>query len=118
MLRAERNSGSKDAELINSYIADGKIVPIHITVNLIKKAMEKAGWEQKTFLIDGFPRSEDNVEGWHDVMADKVDFVGVIFFDADEACMTDRIMERAATSGRVDDNLETLRKRFAQFKAE
>ena len=39
LLRAERNSGSKDAELINSYIKEGKIVPVEITVGLIKNAI-------------------------------------------------------------------------------
>lgn len=41
LLRAERKSGSKDAELIESYIEEGKIVPVEITVGLIKKAMEE-----------------------------------------------------------------------------
>ena len=39
LLRAERNSGSSDAELINNYIKEGKIVPVEITVGLIKRAM-------------------------------------------------------------------------------
>ena len=75
--------------------------------------MEKEGWASKMFLIDGFPRSEDNVLGWNQVMGDKVDLCAVLFFDADEKCMTERIMDRAKTSGRVDDNIETLKKRFA-----
>merc|ERR1712217_484321 len=41
LLRAERNSGSADAELINNYIKEGKIVPVEITVGLIKRAMRK-----------------------------------------------------------------------------
>jgi UMP-CMP kinase len=40
LLRAERNSGSKDAELINNIIIAGEIVPVEITVKLIKKAMK------------------------------------------------------------------------------
>ena len=68
LLRAERDSGSPNGDLINSYIADGKIVPVAITCNLIKIAMEKSGWETKKYLIDGFPRSEDNVAGWYEVM--------------------------------------------------
>ena len=32
--------------------------------------------------------------------------------------MTERIMKRSAHSGRNDDNIETLRKRFAQFAGE
>ena len=31
LLRAERNRGGPNADLINSYIAEGKIVPIKIT---------------------------------------------------------------------------------------
>jgi UMP-CMP kinase len=31
LLRAERDSGSAEAELINSYIANGQIVPVRIT---------------------------------------------------------------------------------------
>lgn len=72
----------------------------------------------KKYLIDGFPRSADNVEGWNEVMGDRVQLVAVLWFDADEQIMTDRILERAAHSGRNDDNIETLRKRFAQFKEE
>lgn len=37
LLRAERNSGSKDGELIQHYIKEGKIVPVEITVRLIEK---------------------------------------------------------------------------------
>lgn len=116
LLREERNRGGPNAELINTYIAEGKIVPIKITVNLIKAAMEKAGWENQCFLIDGFPRSQENLDGWIEVMGDSCDFRGVLYFCADEQCMTDRIMERAKTSGRVDDNLESLKKRFVSFK--
>jgi len=46
--------------LINSIILKGEIVPVDITVNLIKTAMKNAGWSDKRFLIDGFPRNEDN----------------------------------------------------------
>jgi len=118
LLRAERARGGPNAELINTYIAEGKIVPINITVNLIKDAMEAAGWEKHVFLIDGFPRSDENLQGWLDVMDGKIEFCGVIFFDADEKIMTDRIMHRALTSGRVDDNPESLKKRFVSFREE
>jgi UMP-CMP kinase len=50
-LREERASGSADAELINNYIKEGKIVPVEITIKLILKAMEASG--KKKFLIDG-----------------------------------------------------------------
>ena len=69
LLRAERDTGSEDAELINNYIKEGKIVPVEITCHLIKKAMEKHGWEKCKYLVDGFPRNEDNLDGWNKVSA-------------------------------------------------
>ena len=36
LLRAERDSGSSNGDLINTIIQNGQIVPVAITVNLIK----------------------------------------------------------------------------------
>ena len=70
LLRAERASGSEDGELIQSHIVGGTIVPVAITVKLLANAMKKVPGGK--FLIDGFPRNEDNVTGWEDQMKDKV----------------------------------------------
>lgn len=40
LLRAERASGSKDGDLIESHIKEGKIVPVEITVNLLRKVLQ------------------------------------------------------------------------------
>jgi len=69
------------------------------------------------FLVDGFPRSAENVSVWDEHMpasVAKLEFV--LFFDCPEDVMTGRILERAKTSGRNDDNLETIRKRFKTFR--
>jgi UMP-CMP kinase len=62
LLREERNSGSKLADMINSYIKEGKIVPAEVTIRLLKQAMEKSG--KTKFLIDGFPRNVENLSEW------------------------------------------------------
>ena len=97
---------------------EGKIVPVEITCNLLKKGMEKNGWNKKMFLIDGFPRNQDNYEGWQKVMGELVEVPFILFMDANEQTMVDRIMERSKVSGRNDDNVETLKKRFNTFKDE
>ena len=111
-MRSERDSGSPNGDLINTYIADGKIVPVEITCTLIEKAMTQKGFD-KRFLIDGFPRSFDNVEGWNKQMGSKTLLEAVLWFDCDSEKLKDRIMKRAETSGRNDDNLETLAKRLS-----
>eukprot|EP00930_Biecheleria_cincta_P033646 TRINITY_DN23307_c0_g1_i1.p1 TRINITY_DN23307_c0_g1~~TRINITY_DN23307_c0_g1_i1.p1 ORF type:complete len:393 (-),score=81.60 TRINITY_DN23307_c0_g1_i1:184-1362(-) len=119
-LRAERqNPKSKDGEMINKIIKEGNIVPVEITVKLLQNAMaaEMANGK-KSFLIDGFPRNLDNVTGWEREVGDKAQVLGVLYFTASEAAMEKRLLGRGATSGRVDDNLETIRKRFRTYQQE
>ena len=42
----------------------------------------------KKFLIDGFPRNEDNFQGWQRVMKGKVDVSCVLFFECAEDVST------------------------------
>ena len=51
------------------------------------QAMNKAMSQDATahkFLIDGFPRNHDNLQGWEKEMADKVNLLFVLFFDCSE----------------------------------
>ena len=116
LLRKERESGSTDGQLIEDLIKDGKIVPALITVNLLKKAMQKSNHNR--FLIDGFPRNWDNLETWDSIMTSNDCEVEVcLFIDCPEQELEKRLLIRGETSGRSDDNLETARKRFATFRA-
>ena len=104
--------------MIKEIIDKGEIVPVKVTVNLLKKAMEKAGWADKKFLVDGFPRNQDNYDGWNEVMGEISDVKFVLFLECSEQTMIDRVKKRAAESGdnkRSDDNIEILQKRFRTF---
>lgn len=112
LLREERKSGSSVAELIESCIVEGTIVPAYVTVALIRKAMLSKGWSQQPFLIDGFPRNFENYDAWTRDMTD-VTIKGLVFLDCPDDVLIDRIMSR--TEARSDDNLESVRKRLAVF---
>mmetsp|Transcript_40363 Transcript_40363/g.121622 ORF Transcript_40363/g.121622 Transcript_40363/m.121622 type:complete len:259 (-) Transcript_40363:381-1157(-) len=122
LLRAERNSGSELADLINSKIAAGQIVPAEITVDLLEGGMAKERKEsgRTKFLIDGFPRSEGNVSVWDERLTatGKADVKFVLFLDCPEDTMTGRLLERGKSSGRNDDKLDVIRKRFETFRGE
>lgn len=49
----------------HDQIKEGAIVPVVITVKLIKRAMEQriTAGSTSVFLIDGFPRNQENLEG-------------------------------------------------------
>ncbi|XP_051990380.1 UMP-CMP kinase-like [Xyrauchen texanus] len=119
LLREERSrKGSEFGQLIDNYIKDGKIVPVEITISLLKKAMEetmKADENKFRFLIDGFPRNQDNLQGWTTVMDEKADVKYVLFFDCSNEVCIDRCLERGKSSGRTDDNRESLEKRIQTY---
>jgi len=119
-LRAERNDpSSKDGEMINSIIKEGKLVPSSITVKLLLKAMTAAKDHGKAcFLIDGFPRGVENLETWQSEAGDVATVCGVLYFEAREDELEKRLLARGETSGRVDDNIESIRKRFKTYMEE
>ncbi|DAZ99990.1 TPA: hypothetical protein N0F65_001994 [Lagenidium giganteum] len=114
LLREERQSGSANGELIDTMIREGQIVPVKITLSLLQQAMIKSG--RDLFLIDGFPRNFDNLQGWKEEMKeDEFAVHGVLFYDCPESVMEERLLERGKTSGRTDDNAEAIRKRFHTY---
>lgn len=44
-----------------------------------------------TFLIDGFPRNQENLEKWKELMDDKIEFKRLLYFDCDEEILKERI---------------------------
>mmetsp|Transcript_10536 Transcript_10536/g.19116 ORF Transcript_10536/g.19116 Transcript_10536/m.19116 type:complete len:236 (+) Transcript_10536:98-805(+) len=123
LLRAERkqgdNSRSALGDEINAKIAAGQLVPAEITVRCLKKAMLQA-FERNgctKFLIDGFPRNQDNVTVWDRQMPNH-NVSCILFFDCPEEVLVGRLLERGQTSGRADDNLDVIRKRFQTFQQE
>jgi len=121
LLRGEVNSGSANGQMIADIIKQGKIVPAEVTVGLLKAAIFKHFNEShKTrFLVDGFPRNDDNNRCWKAEMPPElVNTRFVLFMDCPEDVMLKRLMKRAETSGRIDDNIESIRKRFVTFEKE
>ncbi|KAJ8306214.1 hypothetical protein KUTeg_016759 [Tegillarca granosa] len=114
LLREERsNPSSQYGEIIEGHIKNGTIVPVEITCALLLKAM--AASEKNKFLIDGFPRNKDNLEGWNRETHDKATVKGVLFFDCPEQECVQRCLKRGQTSGRSDDNEESLKKRISTY---
>ncbi|MBA0718488.1 hypothetical protein Golax_006235, partial [Gossypium laxum] len=111
LLRREIASKSADGAMILNTIKEGKIVPSQVTVKLIQKEMELS--DNHKFLIDGFPRTEENRVSFERIIG--VEPNVVLFFDCPEEEMVKRVLNR--NEGRVDDNLETIKKRLTVFQA-
>lgn len=109
LLRAELKSGSANGNMIQQMIKEGKIVPAEVTVALLQTAMNDS--PTKKFLIDGFPRNDENRVVFERDTGIEPEFI--LFFDCPEEVMEKRLLGR--NEGRIDDNIETIRKRFHTF---
>ncbi|OAF71975.1 hypothetical protein A3Q56_00231 [Intoshia linei] len=120
LLRAEmKKTQSKYKDLISGHIVNGTIVPVEITCNLLKIAMEQFNEKnnQKNFLIDGFPRNQDNIDGWNKVMNEVSNVQAILLLDCDEETCVNRCLKRGQLgSGRSDDNAESLRQRIITYE--
>ncbi|ELU03710.1 hypothetical protein CAPTEDRAFT_18710 [Capitella teleta] len=118
LLREERRKeGSEVGALIESHIKAGSIVPVEITCGLLENAMkENMKSDRYDFLIDGFPRNKDNLDGWNRQMGGKANLQFVLFFDCSEEVCVERCLHRgAAGSGRSDDNPDSLKRRIVTY---
>jgi UMP-CMP kinase len=117
LLRAEQDrEGSEYGQMIKNTIKNGEIVPMEVTVKLLENAMRSKLDEKKStsgrFLIDGFPRKMDQALFFEDSVCPSR---CTLFLDCPEEVMRERLLNRGKTSGRSDDNEESIIKRFKTF---
>ncbi|KAJ2892131.1 bifunctional uridylate/adenylate kinase, partial [Coemansia aciculifera] len=112
LLRAEqKREVSQYGALIAHYIREGLIVPHEITIGLLRNAMMDRK-ECDRFLIDGFPRNVEQAKAFEETVcrAQKV-----LYFECPETVLLERLLNRGKTSGRSDDNIESIKKRFNTY---
>ncbi|XP_062228508.1 UMP-CMP kinase 1-like isoform X2 [Phragmites australis] len=110
LLREEAKSDSEQGTMIKNIMHEGKLVPAEIIVKLLLKAMLESGNDK--FLVDGFPRNEENRQAYERIINIEPEFV--LFIDCPKKEMERRILNR--NQGRDDDNINTIRSRFEVFQ--
>jgi len=112
LLRAEVDKGTPVGQKAESLMQEGKMVPTSLVIGLLRKAIEE-NIDAPGFLIDGYPRTMDQAEEFENT-------IGpcrlTLFFNCPLKTLEERLLERGKTSGRADDNIDTIKKRFATFQ--
>lgn len=112
------------ADMVKECLVKGQIVPVELSLGLLRIAMDEKAQEadseygSRIFLVDGFPRNYDNVEGWMEHMPSYTSVLGSLVYNCPIEVLEARIMNRAETSGRSDDNLDSARRRFQTFRTQ
>ncbi|EAY07691.1 Adenylate kinase family protein [Trichomonas vaginalis G3] len=95
---------------IDRIIKEGALVPGHVTIKLLRDAM--VAGPQKHWFIDGFPRE----------LCQEAEFVqkckpatALLFIDVPDEELKKRLLNRGLSSGRIDDNEESIKKRLVTY---
>ncbi|NNE93060.1 MAG: AAA family ATPase [Verrucomicrobiales bacterium] len=120
LLREEREAGGANAAKIEEFMTAGKLVPTEILVTLLQETMERITRTtgKNNFLLDGFPRSPENLEAWYEIFGREAELPKMLYFECPYEVLEKRILGRAKWTGRSDDNVESIKVRFDTFKAE
>ncbi|XP_038046579.1 adenylate kinase isoenzyme 5-like isoform X6 [Patiria miniata] len=112
LLRAEVKSGSERGQRLTAIMEAGDLVPQETVLELLKEHMLAKADTSTGYLIDGYPREVQQGIEFEKQIAE---CTCALYFEVSDETMTTRLLKRAETSGRVDDNEETIKKRLTTF---
>lgn len=103
ILRQHVAEGTELGERVAAHVAAGELVPDDLVLAVIGRAVADA-METGGYLLDGFPRTLTQAErAYAGATRAKVTAHAVLYLEVPDAVAAERLRERSATSGRVDD---------------
>ena len=118
MFRSEIGNKTELGLLAKSYMDKGALVPDEVTINMLAKRVEDNP-KVKGFIFDGFPRTVAQATALDKMLAEKgtpITALLELVVPAEELIV--RLMNRAKTSGRVDDGKPNIIKNRIQVYRE
>ena len=115
MFRAMKNADTPLARQVRAIMESGGYVSDEITNEIVEDRLARPDC-QAGFLLDGYPRTLQQVHTLDDYLAETgrpLDAVISLLADTDEVVV--RLLRRAAIDGRSDDNEETIRVRLQVY---
>lgn len=118
VLRAEIKSSSPLGQEIDAIISKGNLVPDDKMVALIENFIASLPSDSKGVIFDGFPRTVEQAEALTRLLK-KYNMEAVMLdMIVDEQEVITRLINRGKTSGRADDNEETIKKRLVVYHSQ
>jgi adenylate kinase len=115
IFRAMKHADTPLARQVREIMESGGYVSDEITNEIVKDRLARPDCQQG-FLLDGYPRTLQQVQTLDDYLAETnrpLDAVISLLADTDEVVA--RLLKRAAIDGRSDDNEETIRVRLQVY---
>ncbi len=119
LLRKEISTNTQLGYLAKQHIDKGELVPDEVIIGMIDSFLERMDNGTKGVIFDGFPRTVDQAKALEDILKSYKTNVSVMLnLEVPEDELVTRLIERGKTSGRSDDNLETIKKRIEVYNTQ
>ena len=115
VLRAEIATGSDLGKQIDGLISKGNLVPDDMMYGVIENYIASLPDDCKGTIFDGYPRTVAQAESLTKLLEKYHKEAIMIDLLVDEQLLIQRLLERGKSSGRADDNLNTIRHRIAVY---
>lgn len=114
VLRSEIASGSELGKIADSYISKGNLIPDDLMVRILASEVDRLSKaDSKGFIFDGFPRTIHQADELSRMLSSRGEKINaVVGLEVPDEVLTERLLERGKSSGRADDNAETIRQRL------
>ena len=117
LLRSEVSAQTQLGLEAKKYMDAGDLVPDKVVIGMISNALDEHSNSVKGFIFDGFPRTVAQAEALDQLLKDKsLSISKVLSLHVSEDELVDRLLKRAADSGRVDDTEEVIRNRMQVYR--
>lgn len=115
ILREEIAAESELGLQVKEIIGKGGLVSDEIVAQIIEKKLSE-NRDSAGFLFDGYPRTVRQAEILDEMLERfEMSLTGVLSLEVPEEILIERMLERGKTSGRADDNLESIKHRFVEY---
>ena len=119
LLRKEMADKTELGQIAEGYISKGQLVPDQMIIDILAKNIEAFGNDINGIILDGFPRTVAQAEALESMMAKNNKTINVLVdLSVEKDELIDRLIKRGQTSGRSDDNLETITKRLEVYQTQ
>ena len=113
VLRAQIAEGTELGKIAESYISKGQLIPDELMIDILDDVLAMHPESAKGVVFDGFPRTIHQAETLDVLLAKRNGMVDVVVgLEVEEDELIARLINRGKTSGRSDDNMETIKKRL------
>lgn len=118
LLRSEKANKTPLGIEATKYMDQGMLVPDEVVIGMIDSKI-KENPAARGFIFDGFPRTKNQAIALDALLAINNTPINLfIALEVPSQELTKRILNRALTSGRVDDTEEVIAKRIEVYRAE